>query len=221
MISKSDFGLILAAAGLGTRFGSKLPKQFLALDDRLLYLWALQPFLELVEEVVVVVPAGWKTKIAAQLESASLSPRTYVEEGGTTRQDSVASGLRKLTSDVKYVLVHDAARPFTSGDLIEEVMRGTLRHGACIPAVPASDTVKVVEDGKVLRTIDRSNLCLTQTPQGFKTELLKRALEAAEEEGVQGTDESSLVERLDAKVHVVAGEAANIKVTWMEDLQRG
>lgn len=219
MIPQRDFGLVLVAGGLGSRFGSNVPKQFWEIDGKPLYLRALEPFMDLVVEAVVVVPAGWEKKISGQVRS--LCPRIpiQIQAGGFTRQESVSSGLKKLSSDTEYVLVHDAARPFVSSGLIEIIVQNTRKHGACIPVLPVRDTVKMVEDSIVVRTVDRRPLHLTQTPQGFELQLLMRAVETAQAEGFQGTDESSLVEHIGETVHVVEGEAHNIKVTWLEDLR--
>jgi len=220
MTPEKDFGLVLPAAGLGSRFGSSLPKQFYELDGKPLYLHALEPFLDLVVEAVVVVPAEWENRISAQIRSLSVRTPIRVQTGASSRQDSVLNGLSGLASNTKYVLVHDAARPYVSPGLIRSVMQSTREHGASIPVVPVCDTVKIVEASLVVRTLDRHSLRLTQTPQGFELELLKKAFERAKVEAFQGTDESSLVENLGVMVHVVAGEANNIKVTWLDDLGR-
>jgi len=219
MTPKSDLGLILAAAGLGARFGSDIPKQFWELSGRPLYLRALEPFLDLVVEAVIVVPAGWESRVAAQVSSLSFRTSIQIQQGGSTRQESVFNGLKRLTSDAKYVLVHDAARPYVSLGLIESIVGETRKHGACIPVVPVCDTVKMVKEGAVLETIDRHQLFFAQTPQGFESGLLERAFERAWNEGFQGTDESSLVENLGEPVRVVRGETGNLKVTWSADLR--
>ena len=220
MIPQRDFGLVLAAAGLGSRFGSGVPKQFWELEDKPLYLHGLELFLELVGEAVVVVPADWVSKVSDEIRELSLPTPIRVQEGGSTRQESVYNGLQKLDSGAEFVLVHDAARPYVSLSLIEAVVRNTRKHGACIPVVPIHETVKLVEESAVVRTIDRQALSLAQTPQGFRLEMLKRAFAKARAEGVHGTDESSLVENMGETVHAVEGETNNVKVTWPGDLRR-
>lgn len=219
MSRQEDFGLILAAAGRGSRFGSEVPKQFWELRGKFLFLHALEPFLDLVGEAVVVVPESWEKKISAEVDSLSSYPPVRVHTGGRTRQESVHRGLSRLRSSSHFVLVHDAARPFISPSLIELVMKETRKYGASVPVVPVRDTVKVVRDGLVVRTIDRRSLVLTQTPQGFALELLRKASETAQAEGYQGTDEASLIEYIGEDVHVVEGESENIKVTWAQDLE--
>lgn len=211
-------GLILAAAGTGSRFGSEIPKQFTELQGRPLYLHALEAFLPLCAQVVVVLPESWKEEVERRLRAFGVDGRLTIESGGAERQDSVERGLLRLGPEIETVLVHDAARPFCTPELIQRVVEGTRRHGACIPALPVPDTIKEVSQEKVVRTLDRSTLRLIQTPQGFRRRLLIDAFRAARESGFFGTDEASLVERLGTPVHVVEGEAANVKITWKEDL---
>jgi 2-C-methyl-D-erythritol 4-phosphate cytidylyltransferase len=218
MTPQRKLGLILAAAGLGARFKSDLPKQFWELEGKPLYLHSLERFLDVVSEAVVVVPSKWESKVLAQVGSLPSRISVQIEAGGPTRQESVFNGLNRLTPNVEYVLVHDAARPCISSGLVEAVVEMTIRKGACIPVLPVRDTVKMVEKGVVIRTIDRKELFLTQTPQGFESGLLRRAFEVAREKGLQGTDESSLVENLGATVSVIEGDTGNLKVTWPEDL---
>ncbi len=211
-------GLILAAAGAGSRFGGDIPKQFSRMGDKPLYLHALEPFLEFFEEAVMVVPEAWQGRVQEQIESLPYRAKLLLQAGGRERQDSVYSGLRRFSDSVEIVLVHDAARPFVSRDLIARVVEETRRGGACLPAVPLRDTVKEVSSRQVVRTVDRDHLRLAQTPQGFEINLLRQALKQAQKEGFCGTDEASLVERLGSPVYVVPGEPENIKVTWKEDL---
>jgi 2-C-methyl-D-erythritol 4-phosphate cytidylyltransferase len=218
MSRQEDCGLVLAAAGLGSRFGSSEPKQFWELNGKPLYLHALEPFQNQVGEAVVVVPQGWDGRILDQIRSLLPDMPVQVHTGGTTRQESVFRGLNRLSSCVEFVLVHDAARPFITASLIERVLNNTRKYGACVPVVPVRDTVKKVENSFVECTIDRQALFLTQTPQGFELKRLQKALEKAEEAGYLATDEASLLEYVGEKVRVVEGEIQNVKVTWSEDL---
>jgi 2-C-methyl-D-erythritol 4-phosphate cytidylyltransferase len=211
-------GLVLAAAGTGSRFGSNTPKQFTHLDGKPLYLHALECFLEVFDEAAIVVPGDWIHKVKKQVQDLPCGERLMLEAGGPQRQDSVYQGLRRLSDSNHIVLVHDAARPFPSSELISQVIEGTRKHEACVPVLPVGDTVKEVQDQQIVRTLDRDTLVLVQTPQGFKMGLLQSAFEAAIKEGFYGNDESTLVERLGIPVHVVPGEGTNVKVTWKEDL---
>ena len=138
--------------------------------------------------------------------------------GGETRQDSVRAGLAAVRAE--WVLVHDAARCFVEARDAEQVLAAARETGAAIPVIPLSDTVKEVEGGEVVRTFDRSRLVQVQTPQAFRTSLLREAHEKAERDGFEGTDCASLVERIGVVVRTCPGRPGNWKVTWPEDLER-
>ena len=184
-----------------------------------LYLHALRKLAPVAQQVAVVVPADWRDRVQRQLAQQDLPTELEVVIGGAQRQDSVAAGLKALSAENRIILVHDAARPNISPELIGRVVRGALRHQACVPAVPISETVKEVQETKVVRTLDRDRLRLIQTPQGFEFALLRRVLEQARRSGLVATDEATLVERMGMMVHVVEGEGQNLKVTFPTDLQ--
>ena len=212
-------GLVLVAAGRGQRFGEETPKQFIFLHGIPLYLHALRQLAPVARQVAVVVPPDWKDRVERQLDQQTLPTELMVVVGGAQRQDSVAAGLKVLSAENRIILVHDAARPNISSELIERVVKGTLRHQACVPALPISETVKEVQQGKIVRTLDRDELRLIQTPQGFEFSLLQRALDQARRSELVATDEATLVERMGAVVHVVEGEKQNLKVTFPSDFQ--
>lgn len=205
-------GAIIVAAGRGERLKSPKPKAFVTLGSKPLFQYSLDLFLAhpQISEVVLVVPAE---------EASSFSKTTYkVVKGGATRQESVRCGLSALNPSCDYVLVHDAARPFVDVAMVDRLIE-TLSEGKNgIAAWPVSDTLKSSEAGVITKTIDRSSLWIAQTPQAFPTAVLKKALEEAKRNNFVGTDEASLVERLGLKVHLVMGNAKNIKVTTPEDL---
>lgn len=217
MNQSSRIGLILAAGGTGTRFGSEIPKQFLPYEGLPLYLHALKRFSGFVSRAAVVVPAGRIGLVEEEVRDL-IPAESLVVPGGRSRQCSVEHGLRALSDETEYVLVHDAARPFVSKELIGAVSEGMRRFGACIPVLPVGETVKEIANGVIVGTIPRENLGLAQTPQGFRTELLREAVERAQTDRFQGTDEASLVERLGVAVHVVRGDPDNVKITWGRDL---
>lgn len=138
--------------------------------------------------------------------------------GGKERQDSVYQGLLRVKSD--YVMVHDGARPYLTKDCIDRLLAALERYEACLLMVSAKDTIKIVdEDGFVRETPNRASLMHAQTPQAFKTEIIKEAYSSAKEQQVLGTDDASLVEMLtDVKVRMVEGDYGNIKITTPEDL---
>ncbi len=138
--------------------------------------------------------------------------------GGKERQDSVYQGLLRVKSD--YVMIHDGARPYLTKDCIDRLLAALERYEACLLMVPAKDTIKIVdEDGFVRETPNRASLMHAQTPQAFKTEIIKEAYHLAKKQQILGTDDASLVELLtDVKVKMVEGDYGNIKITTPEDL---
>lgn len=135
--------------------------------------------------------------------------------GGDERQKSVRNGLELVDTD--YVIVHDAARPFATVDLVRAVLDALEgAHGAA-PAVPVPDTLKEVRDGRVIRTVERSSLWAVQTPQAFSTETLKSVHDKARVDGFVGTDDAQLVERYGGLMRIVEGARDNIKLTYPED----
>jgi len=139
--------------------------------------------------------------------------------GGAERQDSVATGLSLVDPAAEMVIVHDAARPFVSLSCAQACIKTALSRGAAIVAVPARDTVKVVDQQATIRqTLDRRNIWLAQTPQVFRAPLLRQAYEQAQREGYVGTDDAALVERIGGTVGVVPGEWSNRKITTPDDL---
>ncbi|HVP68939.1 MAG TPA: 2-C-methyl-D-erythritol 4-phosphate cytidylyltransferase [Anaeromyxobacteraceae bacterium] len=217
MIGTDRVGAILAAGGSGTRAG--LPKQWLDLGGETVLRRAARALAEsgVVDEIVVAVPTGDEARATAEMVGLGRPGR--VVRGGAARADSVRAGLAAL-GECEIVLVHDAARPFATAALVREVALAAARTGAALAAVPATDTVKRTEGGRVVETLDRSALWLAQTPQGFRTALLRRAFEAAGEAAALATDECLLVERLGEAVALVPGEAGNFKITGPPDVDR-
>jgi 2-C-methyl-D-erythritol 4-phosphate cytidylyltransferase len=207
---------IIVAAGEGKRFGS--PKQFSLLRGKPVLEWCLKKFEahERVDEIILVLP-----EVAQKEKFSSLYKKVVaVVEGGRKRQDSVVKGFAQVSPEkTEIVLVHDGIRPLVGKDLITRVIDETLKNGAAIPALQIEETVKEVEDGKVIRTMNRTGLYRVQTPQGFSYSILKEALERATEENFYGTDEAMLVERIGRKVFVVQGDPRNIKITNPADIK--
>jgi 2-C-methyl-D-erythritol 4-phosphate cytidylyltransferase len=210
---------ILVAAGRGERMGSAQPKAFLPLAGAPLLLRAARPFEQSasIAAIVAVVPQGEVEHGRDVLKG--LRKVKAVVPGGPKRQDSVLLGLREIPAGFDdLVLVHDAARPFVDVDLIEAVCNGARDAGAALPVLGLVDTVKKVEEGRVLATLDRSQLGSAQTPQGFRLSLLVRAYEAAFRDRITLTDEAMAVERLGERVVAVPGSVWNRKITTAEDL---
>ncbi len=227
MNKKNDTCAIITAGGSGLRMGHKKPKQFLEIVGKPILERTLEAFcpLPFLFQIIVVAP------IANQEEARSLCGRVskryglrspiQVVAGGPERQDSVYNGLMTLPASCEWVIVHDGVRPFASVGLIEAVWRASHESGASIAALPAMETVKMVEQGKIVRTFSRDQLWLAQTPQVFRKSILLDASRKARKEGWIGTDDASLVERVGGMVTIVPGERTNVKVTTPEDLQWG
>ncbi len=215
-------GSVLVAAGSSTRLGGSVPKQFQFLGVRPLFIVSMDHLLDLVDEIAVVVPPMHRALAEEQLRAAGLMPGSgvpvvHLVDGGVRRQDSVRAGLQALSPGTEFVLIHDGARPFATSELAERVLAAARITGAAVPAVPVPDTVKREEDGEVVATLDRSVLRLTQTPQGFRRELIEEAYEALGEREV--TDDASVVELLGRPVAVVEGLPGNRKITRAGDLE--
>ena len=214
-----DALVILVAAGRGERMGAGRPKAFRGLAGEPLLRKAAQVFeaAPSVGAIVAVVPPEELRAARDLLEP--LTKLHAVVAGGTRRQDSVLEGLKHAPHGFAgVVLVHDAARPLVEVALVEAVARAAEETGAALPVLGLVDTVKRVRDGRVLETVDRSELGAAQTPQGFRFALLVEAYEAAFRDRVLLTDEAMAVERLGVRVAAVPGSPRNRKITTPEDL---
>jgi 2-C-methyl-D-erythritol 4-phosphate cytidylyltransferase/2-C-methyl-D-erythritol 2,4-cyclodiphosphate synthase len=217
-----DVAAIVVAAGRGMRAGGDLPKQFRQIGGETMLRRTLSMFLEHAN-VGLVQPVIHRQDLdlfrAATANMALLAPAF----GGATRQASVRAGLEALEPhQPAIVLIHDAARPFASADLISRAIAATQRSGAAIPALPVTDTVKSVDaEGHVDKTLDRNALRLVQTPQGFAFAHLLAAHRRAAAEGREDfSDDAALAEWAGMTVSVFAGEPGNIKITTPEDFAR-
>jgi len=211
MYKEKRVSVIIAAAGSGKRFGSSTPKQFLSLGNETVISKAIRAFNEheLVDEIVIVTSEGF----IDELKGLEFSKIREVVLGGKERQDSINNALHCINSGL--VLVHDAARPFVTDEVITRVIEEAYVSKAVVPCVPPKDTIRD-EEG----TLDRSKLKVVQTPQGFDAEILKKAYEKAFLDGFYGTDDASLVERIGEKVTTVMGDYENIKITTPSDLPK-
>ncbi|SPM40073.1 2-C-methyl-D-erythritol 4-phosphate cytidylyltransferase, partial [Mycobacterium numidiamassiliense] len=209
---------VVPAAGSGERLAAGIPKAFCSLEGRTLLERAVAGLREsqVVDHIVVAVPAD-RTDEAKQL----LAGQASVVAGGPGRTESVRLALAALSGEPEFVLVHDAARALTPPGLIVRVVEALRAgHGAVVPALPVSDTIKAVDaNGAVLGTPERAGLRAVQTPQGFATDLLLRAYQrAAQAAGAGFTDDASLVEHVGGQVQVVDGDPLAFKITTALDL---
>jgi 2-C-methyl-D-erythritol 4-phosphate cytidylyltransferase len=226
-----NVAVILPAAGLGTRMGrgsaektGASRKQFMLLEGSPILLHTVRKFAasERVGKIVVAVRGEDLEWLGELLAGEFPDGRARVVEGGNSRQQSVANALATLNPDTDLVAVHDAVRPFIDLETIHNVLDEAAATGAAIVGVVPVDTVKQVSRtngrARIRGTLQRDKLVLAQTPQVFRYDLLVRAFETARQDGFIGTDEASLVERLDVEVSVVLGSDRNIKITKSGDM---
>ena len=213
--------VVVPAAGQGKRMNAGINKAFLTLLGTPMLVRTMQKLsaCSKVDEIIVAVGADEVENTRKLLEHVPDIKPFAVVAGGAERQDSVANGLRAVSFEADIVLVHDAARPMVSVETIEKVIAAAEKNGAAIAAVPAKNTIKVVDAGGIVkRTPERASLWEIQTPQGFKKDILNEAYQKAFADGFTGTDDASLVERAGHLVEVVMSDYRNIKITTPEDL---
>ncbi len=215
-----DVGVVVVAAGGGTRFGGPVPKQYLPLAGSPVLLHAIRPFATHpdVARVVVVLPPADAQRPPSWLQPL-LGDTLSVVAGGAERHDSVEAGVAVLPAECVVVLVHDGARPFPPRDAIDAGITAARAGRSAAPAVPVAETVKRADDfGRILSTVDRHNLWLAQTPQAFPRAVLVRAHSARRADGTHGTDDAMLVERIGEPVELIPGSPRNLKITTAHDL---
>ena len=213
---------IFPAAGASRRMGGDINKIFLELGGEPILLRTLKTFSKSprINFLIVVVSENEVDAVQKLLDSADDLKPYKIVVGGSERQYSIANGLKFLPDDAEIVLVHDAARPLISLNVIEDVIDAAKKFGGAIAAVPEKNTIKFIDaENFVTYTPPRSKLVQVQTPQGFQRELLLKAYEQAALDKFLGTDDSSLVERIGDKIKVVTSDYRNIKITTPEDLK--
>src|SRR5437588_1190754 len=224
----SRIAAILPAAGLGTRMGAETPKQFLELNGTPIVILSLRRIAScpLVTDLIVATRADEVQRLEERIAKEKFKQPVRVVKGGDSRQESVAAALREVSNDTEIVLVHDAVRPFVTVEQITRVIEEARRCHAAILGIPAMDAVKEVKRSSlpqdvalITGTIPRERIVLAQTPQVFRTKLLKEAFAKAAADGVNASDEAGLVERLGYDVHVVHGTERNIKITKPSDME--
>ena len=211
---------IVLAAGQGRRMGGGPPKQFVSLAGRPLLFHALAAFerASQVDRVVLVTLADRVDRCREDVRWWDMGKVTAVVAGGERRQDSVAEGLGAVPTAASVIAVHDGARPLILPEQIDAVVDLARRKGSAVLGTPVTDTVKEIEDGRVLHTLDRSRRWCVQTPQAFRATIFREAHGEAARRGYEGTDDTSLVEHLNVPVYVVVGREDNLKITAPEDL---
>jgi len=207
---------VLAAAGRGERLGDDRPKAFARLGDLPLVAEPLRRLddSDWIDGIIVAAPAGWEEPVIVLAEELAAGKVRSVVAGGDTRAASVRSALAEVPDEAVVIVVHDAARPFVTEDVLGRVI-APLSEGydGAVPVLPVAGTVKRIRQDEVVETLDRDGLVVSQTPQAFLAEALRRAAVG------EGTDCASLVEAQGGRIKAVAGDPRLLKVTSPEDLE--
>lgn len=220
-MANQKVSVIIAAGGTSTRFNSGSKKQFTELADIPILAHCLITFDSCpdIYEIVVVTPEDELRKTASIIKDIGLKKIISSAAGGKERKLSVYNGFLKLAPDTDVVIIHDAARPFLTKELVQTVVGECVKHGACIAAIPVTDTIKAAtEDNTVDKTVPRNNLWRAQTPQAFRYGILKDIYSRSDLENTTATDESQLAEQAGITVKITRGMESNIKITTPEDL---
>jgi 2-C-methyl-D-erythritol 4-phosphate cytidylyltransferase len=213
-----DFSVILPAAGVSARFGADRDKLLEPLAGDSVIARSVHAFLQRRDVVQVIIPTRRPDMLAPELPR---DMRLSFCLGGSSRAESVRSGMKRVSDGVEWVAVHDAARPLISQELIDATLRAAVEHGAAVPATPVALTIKQAESSlpsKVIRTIPRHDLWAMQTPQIMRRADLDEAFERCPIPLEQVTDDVQLVELIGKEVWLVPGEPRNLKITAPLDL---
>ncbi|KAL4345321.1 hypothetical protein AHAS_Ahas11G0266700 [Arachis hypogaea] len=222
IVKEKSVSVVLLAGGQGKRMGANMPKQYLPLLGQPIALYSFYTFSRMVEvkEIIVVCDPSYKDIF----EDAKVNDKVELKFAlpGKERQDSVYNGLQEcaaVDSNSQLVCIHDSARPLVLSEDVKKVLKDGLLNGASVLGVPVKATIKEANNESfVVRTLDRKTLWEMQTPQIIKPELLKKGFELVNREGLEVTDDVSIVEHLKHPVYITQGSYTNIKVTTPDDL---
>ncbi len=220
MKTRRNTALVVAAGG-GSRFGGKLPKQFADLSGKPMIVYCLELFerCNLIDEVILVVAEDYLVYASQEIvDRFRLKKINKLTTGGESRQESVLAGLSACLPGADLVVIHDAVRPLLAMDLLRKTIEKAAETGGAILAVPSKESVKMVEGGSIVRTLIRDTVWTAQTPQAFRFEKILEAHRRAEAAGNEATDDSELYEQYCGQVSVVHGSYNNIKITTRGDL---
>lgn len=207
-----NFSVIITAGGTSSRYGNK-NKLLEFIDDKTVIEHTVSAFLGFNEITEIIIPTN--KSIKEEIQHLFTDPRIKIVEGGDSRQKSVYKGLQEVTNP--YVIIHDGARPLVQEGVISQTMDLVVLKNSVSVMTKTTDTIKEVDEtGRIIRTIDRSKLYNTQTPQAFKTSLIKEAHETLKDYNF--TDDASMLEELDKDVYIIIGSYTNIKITTKSDL---
>ena len=214
---------IILAAGKGKRMGTDIPKQYIEINGYPILYYTIRAFEEsFIDEIILVTGKGeedfCKEKI---VDKYNFNKVKAIVPGGKERYDSVYMGLQQV-ENAEYVFIHDGARPFVTNEILERMQQSVEKYNACVVGVPVKDTIKIVNKKNIITdTPDRSCVWAVQTPQVFKTELIKEAynkIRSGQYENI--TDDAMVLEQtMDYPIQMVEGSYKNIKITTLEDLE--
>ena len=217
-------GVIIVAAGSGSRMKANINKQFIKLNDKEIIAYTIEKFYnnKNINDIVVVIKEDEAEFFQQEILDKYNFDNIKIAYGGKERQDSVYNGIKALDKNCKYVLVHDGARPFVNEYIINRSLEEVKQFKSVVVGVPVKDTIKVVNSNNyIIDTPNRSTLWSVQTPQAFDYNIIKRAYEDAFDNDFYGTDDAMLVERIGYTVKMIYGSYNNIKVTTPEDIDMG
>ncbi len=212
------YEVVIPAAGQGKRMKAGKNKLFIELSGIPIIVYTLRVFEEDPDcrGIILSINPAEKDYFNQLIAAYGLKKVKKLVMGGKERQQSVYNGLQHAEEDI--ILVHDGARPFINIGQISELTTAASLHGGAVIAVPVKDTIKKAANKEVVETVERSSLWAVQTPQAFRVSILKSAYEQAEAEAFLGTDDASLLERINEQVVIIEGNYDNIKITTQEDL---
>lgn len=217
-------GVVIVAAGSGSRMKRDINKQFIKLDGKEIIAYTIEKFYksEDIDDIVIVIKENEEKYFIENIINKYGFDNIKLAYGGKERQDSVYNGIKKLNRNCEIVLIHDGARPFVNEDIIKNSIEEAKENNAVVVGVPVKDTIKIVNsDGNIVDTPNRSLLWSVQTPQSFKYEIITKAYEYAYSNDYYGTDDAMLVEHIGYNVKMIEGSYDNIKITTEEDLHFG
>lgn len=222
MYKNHHVSVIIAAAGMSNRMGSKINKQFIAINGKPILAHTIEKFEKsrYIDEIILVCKEGEIEYCRKEIvKKYGFKKVVNIIRGGKERQDSIYNGILALNENTDIVLTHDGARPFVKAENIKDGIEGVIEYGACIIGVPVTDTIKVVaDDENIDRTPERALLWAAQTPQCFMKDVLIEGYDKAIKDDFLGTDDSSIIERIGYQVKMVMGSYENIKITTPDDI---
>lgn len=217
-----DLAVILPAAGSGNRMESDVPKAYIKLNGKPILYWTIKQLYSILAEAQFILAVNPKHTILVEelvaMVKNDFSIVLTVVSGGNERQDSILNALQLIDKNRSYVAVHDAVRPFISKTVLTNMLKMVTEDMGVIPARRAWETVKMVKDESVVKTMDRNEIWLCQTPQLFHKDVLLKAYHIAEQKGYMATDDAGVVEMIGGSIAVVEGNVENIKITWPSDI---